>query len=48
MPSPNERFRCATKRANTITLMLTPKAEPFKQWLAKVGYERIKETIDPA
>ena len=24
------------------------KAEPFKQWLAKVGYERIKETIDPA
>ena len=26
----------------------SPKAEPFKQWLAKVGYERIKETIDPA
>ena len=25
----------------------SPKAEPFKQWLAKVGYERIKETIDP-
>ena len=24
------------------------KAEPFKQWLAKVGSERIKETIDPA
>jgi hypothetical protein len=23
------------------------KAEPFKQWLAKVGSERIKETIDP-
>ncbi|MDR2581165.1 MAG: Bro-N domain-containing protein [Fibromonadaceae bacterium] len=23
------------------------KAEPFKQWLAKVGYERIKETTDP-
>lgn len=25
----------------------SPKAEPFKQWLAKVGYERIKETQDP-
>ncbi len=23
------------------------KAEPFKQWLAKVGYERIKEIADP-
>ena len=26
----------------------SPKAEPFKQWLAKVGYERMQETIDPA
>src|SRR5665647_2638582 len=25
----------------------SPKAEPFKQWLAKVGYERIEETDDP-
>lgn len=25
----------------------SPKAEPFKQWLAKVGYERIKEIADP-
>ena len=25
----------------------SPKAEPFKQWLAKVGYERIQETTDP-
>jgi hypothetical protein len=25
----------------------SPKAEPFKQWLAKVGYERIQETVDP-
>jgi hypothetical protein len=25
----------------------SPKAEPFKQWLAKVGYERIEETEDP-
>ena len=25
----------------------SPKAEPFKLWLAKVGYERMQETIDP-
>jgi hypothetical protein len=25
----------------------SPKAEPFKLWLAKVGYERIEETQDP-
>ncbi len=25
----------------------SPKAEPFKQWLARVGYERIEETEDP-
>lgn len=26
----------------------SPKAEPFKQWLAKVGYERLQEIQDPA
>jgi DNA-directed RNA polymerase beta' subunit len=25
----------------------SPKAEPFKVWLAKVGYQRIEETEDP-
>jgi hypothetical protein len=25
----------------------SPKAEPFKLWLAKVGYERIEETENP-
>ena len=25
----------------------SPKAEPFKRWLAQVGRERIEETIDP-
>src|SRR3989344_3864244 len=25
----------------------SPKAEPFKKWLAKVGYERIQEIEDP-
>jgi hypothetical protein len=26
----------------------SPKAEPFKRWLAKVGYERLREIADPA
>jgi DNA-damage-inducible protein D len=25
----------------------SPKAEPFKRWLARVGYERLEETSDP-
>ncbi|MBI5414747.1 Bro-N domain-containing protein [Candidatus Peregrinibacteria bacterium] len=25
----------------------SPKAEPFKRWLAKVGYERVQEIEDP-
>lgn len=42
-----------TDVANTETLFRliqsipSPKAEPFKQWLAKVGYERIQEIQDP-
>ena len=30
-----------------IQSMPSPKAEPFKQWLAQVGKERLDETIDP-
>ena len=26
----------------------SPKAEPIKLWLSKVGYERIQEMADPA
>lgn len=42
-----------TNSADTETLFRliqsvpSPKAEPIKLWLAKVGYERIQETIDP-
>ena len=42
-----------TDVADTVTLLRliqsipSPKAEPFKLWLAKVGYERIEETEDP-
>jgi len=43
----------ATDCANAETLFRiiqsipSPKAEPFKRWLAKVGYERIQEIEDP-
>jgi hypothetical protein len=45
--------RYATDCANTegifriIQSIPSPKAEPFKRWLAKVGYERIKEIENP-
>lgn len=31
-----------------IQSISSPKAEPFKQWLAKVGYERMQEIADPS
>ena len=31
-----------------IQTIPSPKAEPFKQWLAKVGYERLQEIQDPS
>ncbi|RYD72806.1 MAG: hypothetical protein EOP53_21275 [Sphingobacteriales bacterium] len=42
-----------TDMADTKTLLRiiqsipSPKAEPFKQWLAKVGYERMQEITNP-
>ncbi|MFA6503549.1 MAG: phage antirepressor protein [Patescibacteria group bacterium] len=30
-----------------IQSVSSPKADPIKQWLAHIGYERIEETIDP-
>ncbi len=30
-----------------IQTIPSPKAEPFKQWLAKVGYERMREITNP-
>ncbi len=52
MKSPDGKMR-ATDVADTEQLLRliqsipSPKAEPFKLWLAKVGYERIEETEDP-
>ena len=36
-----------TNLLRLIQSIPSPKAEPFKMWLAKVGKERIDETIDP-
>jgi hypothetical protein len=36
-----------TQILRLIQSIPSPKAEPFKQWLAQVGYERIEETEDP-
>ena len=40
---------CANTRGllRIIQSIPSPKAEPFKQWLAKVGYERIQEIANP-
>ena len=38
---------CPTRRTRVIQSIPSPKAEPFKRWLAKVGYERIQEIEDP-
>lgn len=52
MKAPDGKMRL-TDVADTETLLRliqsipSPKAEPFKLWLAKVGYERIEETEDP-
>ena len=50
--APDGKFR-KTDCANTegifriIQSVPSPKAEPFKRWLAKVGYERVQEIDDP-
>lgn len=53
MTSPKDGKRYNTDVADTQQLLRiiqsvpSPKAEPFKLWLAEVGRERIEETIDP-
>lgn len=40
---------CANTKSlfRIIQSIPSPKAEPFKRWLAKVGYERVQEIEDP-
>ena len=52
LTAPDGKLR-ETDCANTedifriIQSIPSPKAEPFKRWLAKVGYERVQEIEDP-
>ena len=52
MPAADGKMR-VTDMADTETMFLiiqsipSPKAEPFKLWLARVGYERVEEASDP-
>ena len=52
LPAEDGKLR-KTDCANTKTILRiiqsipSPKAEPFKRWLAHVGFERIKEIEDP-
>jgi prophage antirepressor-like protein len=45
----NQRMLCANTEGlfRIIQSIPSPKAEPFKRWLAKVGYERVQEIEDP-
>jgi len=52
MPAEDGKLRetdCATTKNmfRIIQSIPSPKAEPFKLWLAKVGYERVQEIEDP-
>lgn len=44
-----QKMNCANTEGifRIIQSIPSPKAEPFKRWLAKVGYERVKEIADP-
>jgi len=44
-----QKMNCANPEGifRIIQSIPSPKAEPFKRWLAKVGYERIQEIEDP-
>ncbi len=48
-PGGNQKINCANTEGifRIIQSIPSPKAEPFKRWLAKVGYERIQEIEDP-
>lgn len=45
----HQKMNCANTEGmfRIIQSIPSPKAEPFKRWLAKVGYERIQEIEDP-
>ncbi len=48
-PGGHQQMLCANTEGlfRLIQSIPSPKAEPFKRWLARVGYERIQEIEDP-
>ena len=48
-PGGKQKMSCANAEGllRIIQSIPSPKAEPFKRWLAKVGYERLEEIEDP-
>ena len=44
-----QKMNCADTEGifRIIQSIPSPKAEPFKRWLAKIGYERVKEIENP-
>ena len=48
-PGGAQRINCANTEGlfRIIQSIPSPKAEPFKRWLAQVGYERVKEIENP-
>lgn len=48
-PGGTQQMICANTEGifRIIQSIPSPKAEPFKRWLAKVGYERVQEIEDP-
>ena len=48
-PGGKQNINCANTEGifRIIQSIPSPKAEPFKLWLARVGYERVKEIEDP-
>lgn len=48
-PGGKQNINCANTEGifRLIQSITSPKAEPFKRWLAKVGYERIQEIENP-
>lgn len=48
-PGGKQKVNCANTEGifRIIQSIPSPKAEPFKRWLAKVGYERVQEIEDP-
>src|SRR3989339_1073684 len=52
MVAPDGKMRLTDAADTEVMLRLvqsipSPNAEPFKLWLARVGYERLEETADP-